>query len=55
MLGTVIIIALILILLGGAFGPWGGETRFYGGGYPVGGIVGLILVVVVILVLLGRF
>jgi hypothetical protein len=51
-LGTILIIVLIIILLGGFSGL--GGAPFYGTGYYGGGGLGLILVIVIILVLLGR-
>jgi hypothetical protein len=51
-LGTILVIILIVVLLGG-FGNWGGGP-FYGTGYYGGGGLGLVLVIVLILVLLGR-
>jgi len=50
MLGTILLILLILILIG-ALPRWGYSTGW--GYYPSGG-VGLILIVVVILLLMGR-
>jgi hypothetical protein len=48
-IGTILIVILILVLVGG-FGPWGGATapggapyRGYGFGVPFGGILGLLL------------
>ncbi len=52
-LGTIVLILLIVALLGGFSGIGGG--RFYGTGYYGGGGLGLVLAVVLILVLLGRF
>jgi CRP-like cAMP-binding protein len=51
-LGTILVIILIIFLLGGFSGRFGG----YGYGYGHGGVgvLGTILIVVVILVLLGR-
>ncbi len=49
-LGTILLIILILILVG-AFPSWGYSR---GWGYGPSGIVGLILVVVVVLLLMGR-
>ena len=49
-LGTILLIILILALVG-AMPSWGYSR---GWGYGPSGIVGLILVVVVILLLLGR-
>ena len=51
-IGTILIILLVIFLLGGFSGRFGG----YGYGYGHGGvgIIGLILIVVVVLVLLGR-
>ncbi len=51
-LGTILIIILILVLLGGFSGLGGGP--FYGTGYYGGGGLGLVLLIVIILVLLGR-
>jgi hypothetical protein len=51
-LGTILLIVLIIILLGGFSGIGGGP--FYGTGYYGGGGIGLVLVIVLILVLLGR-
>ena len=50
MLGTILIIRLILLLIG-ALPRWGHSANW---GYGPSGILGLILVVIVILVLLGR-
>ena len=50
MLWTILIILLILMLIG-ALPRWGHSASW---GYGPSGILGLILVVVVILVLLGR-
>jgi hypothetical protein len=50
MLGTVLLIILILALLG-ALPTWGYSTGW--GYYPSGGI-GLVVLIVVILLLLGR-
>ncbi len=51
-LGTILLIILIVILLGGFSGV--GGAPFYGTGYYGGGGLGLVLVIVLILVLLGR-
>jgi hypothetical protein len=51
-IGTVLIIILVIVLLGGFSGLGGGP--FYGTGYYGGGGLGLILVIVLVLVLLGR-
>ncbi len=52
MLGTILIIVLVLFLLGGFSGRFGG----YGYGYGHGGIgvLGVLLIVVVVLLLMGR-
>jgi len=50
MLGTILLVILILALLG-ALPTWGYSTGW--GYYPSGGI-GLVLIVVVILLLMGR-
>jgi Na+/melibiose symporter-like transporter len=51
-LGTILVIVLIIFLLGGFSGRFGG----YGYGYGHGGvgIIGLILIVVLVLAVLGR-
>lgn len=51
-LGTILVILLIIFLLGGFSGRFGG----YGYGYGHGGIgvIGVILIVVVVLLLTGR-
>lgn len=53
---SLIAITLIIILLSGVgFGyPYGGRPAYWGGGYPLGGILGVILVVVLILAVVGR-
>lgn len=53
---SLIAIILIIILLGGlGWGyPYGGRPAYWGAGYPLGGVLGLVLVVVLILALLGR-
>jgi hypothetical protein len=52
-IGTILLIVLVVLLLGGFSGLGGG--RFYGTGYYGGGGLGLVLVIVLILVLLGHF
>jgi len=51
-IGTILIILLVIALLGGFSGRFGG----YGYGYGHGGVgvIGLVLVVILILVLTGR-
>ncbi|MBX9945374.1 MAG: DUF3309 family protein [Reyranella sp.] len=51
-LGTILIIILVIFLLGGFSGRFGG----YGYGYGHGGVgvIGLVLIVIVVLMLLGR-
>lgn len=51
-LGTILVIVLIIFLLGGFSGRFGG----YGYGYGHGGvgIIGVILIVVLVLLVLGR-
>lgn len=54
-LGTILLVVLVLILLGGFWGPWNTSQPFYGAGYGWGGGgLGLIVVIVLILVLFGR-
>lgn len=54
---SLVAIILVIILLGGVgFGyPYGGRPAYWGGGYGVGGILGLVLVIVLVMALLGRF
>jgi ABC-type tungstate transport system substrate-binding protein len=52
-LGTILIIILIIFLLGGYSGRFGGYG--YGYGHSGMGLGGVILIVLVILVLLGKF
>lgn len=55
MISTVLLVVLILVLLGG-FGPWGGGTGYYRGyGMGMPGGIGLVLVIILILVFLGGF
>jgi Protein of unknown function (DUF3309) len=51
-LGLIVLIVLVIFLLGGFSGRFGG----YGYGYGHGGIgiIGIILIVIVVLMLLGR-
>ncbi len=51
-IGTVLLIILVIFLLGGFSGRFGG----YGYGYGHGGVgaIGVLLIVVVVLMLLGR-
>jgi hypothetical protein len=51
-LGTILVIVLIIFLLGGFSGRFGG----YGYGYGHGGVgaLGIILIIVVVLLLTGR-
>jgi len=51
-LGTILLIILVIALLGGFSGLGGGP--FYGTGYYGGGGLGLVLIIVLIQVLLGR-
>jgi len=52
MLGTILVVLLVLFLLGGFSGKFGG----YGYGYGHGGVsvIGVILIIVVIMLLTGR-
>lgn len=61
-LSTILIVILVLALFGG-FVPWGGpiapgaQPRAYPGygfGFPVGGTLGLVLLILLILMLVGR-
>lgn len=53
---SIIAIILIIILLGGiGWGyPYGGRPAYWGGGYGVGGLLGVVLVIVLVLALIGR-
>jgi hypothetical protein len=51
-LGTILVIVLVIFLLGGFTGRFGGYG--YGYGHHSMGAIGIILIVVVILVLTGR-
>jgi hypothetical protein len=51
-LGTLLVIVLIIFLLGGFSGRFGGYG--YGFGHGGVGVIGVILIVIVILMLLGR-
>ena len=51
-LGTILVIILIIFLLGGFSGRFGGYG--YGYGHSGMGLVGVILVVLLVLVLLGK-
>ena len=51
-LGTILIIILIIALLGGFSGLGGGP--FYGTGYYGDGGLGLVLLIIIVLVVLGR-
>jgi hypothetical protein len=51
-IGTILLVILVIILLGGFSGLRGG--RFYGTGYYGRGGLGLVIVILLILVLLGR-
>lgn len=51
-LGTILIVLLVIFLLGGFSGRFGGYG--YGFGHGGVGVLGAILIVVVVLMLLGR-
>lgn len=51
-LGTILVIALIILLLGGFSGRFGGYG--YGFGHGGVGILGTVLIVIVVLMVLGR-
>ena len=50
--GTIILIILVIVLLGGFSGLGGGP--FYGTGYYGGSGLGLVIVILLILVLMGK-
>lgn len=53
-MSTILIIVLVLLLLGGIpQGPWWGTAGSPYGYYP-SGILGIVLVVVIVLLLMGR-
>jgi hypothetical protein len=51
-IGTIVLIILVILLLGGFSGIGGGP--FYGTGYYGGGGLGVVIVILLVLVLLGR-
>ena len=51
-LGTILIILLIVFLLGGFSGRFGGPG--YGYGHRGNGLIGVLLIIVVVLLLTGR-
>jgi hypothetical protein len=51
-IGTIILIILVIALLGGFSGIGGGP--FYGTGYYGGSGLGLVVIILVVLLLLGR-
>jgi len=51
-IGTILLIILVIALLGGFSGI--GEGPFYGTGYYGGGGLGLVVVIFLVLVVLGR-
>ncbi|OYU77463.1 MAG: DUF3309 domain-containing protein [Alphaproteobacteria bacterium PA3] len=51
-LGTLLVIVLVVFLLGGFSGRFGGYG--YGYGHTGVGVIGTILIVIVVLMLLGR-
>ena len=51
-LGTILLIILVIFLLGGFSGRFGGYG--YGFGHGGVGVIGVILIVVVVLLLMGR-
>jgi hypothetical protein len=51
-LGTILVIVLIIFLLGGFSGRFGGYG--YGYGHSGIGVIGVILIVIVVLLVMGR-
>jgi hypothetical protein len=51
-LGTILLIALIILLLGGFSGRFGGYG--YGFGHGGVGVLGTVLIVIIVLMVLGR-
>lgn len=53
---SLVAIILILLLLGGlGWGyPYGGRPAYWGAGYGIGGLLGIVLVIVLVLAVLGR-
>ncbi|MBX9592812.1 DUF3309 family protein [Synechococcus sp. CCAP 1479/10] len=51
-LGTILVIALIILLLGGFSGRFGGYG--YGFGHGGVGVLGTVLIVIIVLMVLGR-
>lgn len=52
-LGTILLIVLIIILVGGV-GPWSPRGVGYGFGAPVIGVLGVLLIILAILEITGR-
>lgn len=57
LIATVLVVILILILIGGLGGPYIGAPwpAHYGVGYPGMSVIGIILIIVLVLALTGRF
>lgn len=55
-LGIVLVAIIVLVLLGGVGGPYvhPGWQLGYGYGWPGNGLIGVIFIVILILVLMGR-
>lgn len=55
-LGTVLIVILVLILLGGLGGPYVNAPwpQHYGVGYGGMGVLGILLIVLIVLLAMGR-
>ena len=54
-IGTILVIILVIFLLGGFSGRFGGYGYGYGHGHGGVGVIGVILIVLVILLLTGGF
>jgi hypothetical protein len=52
-IGTILVILLIIFLLGGFSGRFGGYGYGYGYGHTGVGVLGAVLIIIVILVLMG--
>jgi hypothetical protein len=53
-LGLILVIILVIFFCGGLGGPWNGNGPFYGTGMYGGGGLGLVVLILIILLVLGR-
>ena len=55
-IGLILVIILVLFLVGGLpqWGAYQGPNHFYGGGPALGGGLGLIVLILIVLLVIGR-